>query len=90
MIKDHECLRPAQVIRPIDLGGTVQLLCEDEGGLLSVYFEAGQFENFLNYLYKSRIELGGLLIQFDRDRVFVPRRGKVFNRQAVRRKALFA
>ena len=90
MIKDRDSLRPARVIRPTDLGGTVQLLCEDEGGLLSVYFETGQFENFLSYLYKSGLELGGLLIQFDRERVFVPQRGKVFNRQPARRKALFA
>ncbi len=90
MIKDCDSLRTAHVIRPVDLGRTVQLLCSDDGGLLSVYFETGQFEVFLTYIYKADLELGGLLIQFDGDRVLIPQSGKLFSRRPARHKAILA
>jgi hypothetical protein len=90
MLPDRDTLQTARVIRPIDNGCQVQLLCSDDFGLLSVYFDPGQFEVFLNYLYKANLDLGGLLIAFDRDRVLIPQRGKFFNRLPARQKAFFA
>ena len=90
MLIDQDRLQIASVIRPIDHGDFVQLLCSDERGLLSVYFEIAQFEVFINYLYKANMEVGGLLIKFDHDHVLICQSGKFFNRRHVLQKALHA
>ncbi len=90
MLIDQDSLQTARVIRPIDHGDFVQLLCSDERGLLSVYFEIAQFEVFLNYLYKANMEVGGLQIKFDHDRVCIFQSSKFFNRRSAFQKALSA
>ncbi|GEM_PF-3391909 len=87
-MQERDDLQKASVVRPIDNGNVVQLLCSDDRGLLSVYFDHGQFEVFLNYLYAVSLDLEGLHIQFDKDHVFVPRCGKCFNRRLSRQKVL--
>jgi hypothetical protein len=90
MAGERPNLQTVHIIRPIDNGSRVQLLCSDDRGLLSVYFDPGQFEIFLTYLYKANLELGGLLIQFDKDRVLVPQSGRFFYRLPARQKAFLA
>ena len=87
---ERDDLQKACVVRPIDKGDVIQLLCSDDRGLLSVYFDPGQFEIFLNYLYTVSLDLEGLHIQFDKDRVFVPRCGKCFNRKLARQRPIFS
>jgi hypothetical protein len=90
MLIRRSCLQSARIVRPIYHGDFVQLICSDTRGLLSVYFENAQFDIFLTYLYKTNLDIYGLLIEFDRDRVFLPLRGKIFNRRPALRKALSA
>ena len=73
----------AKVIRATDLGATVQLLCADDGGLSSVYLEHKPFSLFYEAIHKAGLELNGLQIQYDRDRVHVPSLDKTWGSHAI-------
>ncbi len=79
---DGRELRRAKVIKAIDHGARVQLLCEDDGGLLSVYLDQGPFEAFERVLGKAGMELKGALIGFDEEVVQLAFCGKRLNRKA--------
>ncbi|MDD5701813.1 MAG: hypothetical protein PHU23_07150 [Dehalococcoidales bacterium] len=70
-----ETLRSARVIRFLNNGSYIQLLCSDERGLLSVYFEPEKFGRFYKKLCKAGLALSGLLIRFNRYLVNVPSLG---------------
>ena len=62
-------MRAAQVVRFIDQGNNVQVLCADNGGLLSVYFEHLPFISFYRLIRKAGLKLAGLQIEFNRESV---------------------
>lgn len=65
-----------KVARVIDHGTIVQLLCADERGLLSVYFDPKLFGLFCKTIQKAGLTLKGLEIRYDGDVVHVPALGK--------------
>ena len=69
-------MQTVKVVRAFTHGTNVQLLCADERGLLSVYFEYKRFNLFLRSLQKTGLALNGLSISFDRNTVRVPVLGK--------------
>ena len=71
-------MQTAQVVRAIDQGTIVQLLCADDWGLLSVYFEHKPFNLFHKAIQKAGLKLEGLHIRYDRDRVHVLALGKTW------------
>ena len=68
----------AKVIRVNDLGNTIQLLCVDDSGLSSVYFEYEPFRLLYKAIQKAGLKLKGLQIRYERDRVYVPSLGKTW------------
>jgi hypothetical protein len=74
-------LNSARVVKAIDHGSNVQLLCLDERGLLSVYLDPEPFSLFCRGLKRARVELVGALIGFDRDTIQVANLGRVFRRR---------
>ncbi len=75
-----------KVVKSIDHGTNVQLLCADERGLQSVYFEPKSFESFRRLLEKTGLELNGLQLEFNRELVNIPSLGKSCEVGAVPRK----
>jgi hypothetical protein len=71
-------MQTAQVVRATDHGTIVQLLCAADRGLLSVYFEHKPFSLLYKAIQKAGLELKGLQIRYDRDRVHVPALGKTW------------
>ena len=69
-------MHTAKVVKVINHGTNVQLLCSDERGLLSVYFEYKPFSLFIRSLQKAGLKLNSLLIDFNQDIVRVPALGK--------------
>lgn len=67
-----DAMRIAKIVRVIDHGTNVQLLCSDDRGLLSVYLEIKRFAHFCRAVRKAGLELLGLQIKFNRDTVLIP------------------
>ncbi len=68
-IENH--LQRARVLQAKDLGGKVQLICQDEFGLLSAYLDYEPFCLFTRILCQAGLQLKGALIEFNRDLVRV-------------------
>ena len=64
-------MQTAQIVRATDHGPIVQVLCADDRGLLSVYFEHKPFSLLYKALRKAGLNLEGLQIRYDRNRVYV-------------------
>lgn len=71
-------MQTGKVVRTIDNGLNMQVLCADERGLLSVYFEHKLFSMFTRFVQKSGLKLCGLQIEFNRQMVHVPALRKNF------------
>ncbi len=71
-------MQTAKIVRATDHGTIVQLLCADDLGLLSVYFEHKPFSLLCKAIQKAGLELEGLQIRCDRDRVHVLALGKTW------------
>jgi hypothetical protein len=69
-------MQTAKIVRFFNHGTNVQLLCEDERGLLSVYFKHKPFGRLFRALHKAGLKLNGLPIKFNRDIIRVPALGK--------------
>ena len=65
-------MQTGNIIRIFDHSNNVQVMCSDDRGLLSVYFEHGHFSSFCQIIKKAGLNLHGLLIKFDRDTVRIP------------------
>ena len=68
-------MQTGQIIRIINQGPKVQILCADERGLLSVYFDNKPFSTFFKAVKRAGLRLNGLLINFNRDAIRVPALG---------------
>ncbi len=68
-------MQTAKIIRIFNLGAKVQILCADERGILSIYFEQKPFYLFARAIKRARLKLNGLLINFNRDVISVPALG---------------
>jgi hypothetical protein len=69
-------MQTAKIVKILDNGSNIQVLCADERGLLSVYFEHRFFRSFSKAIKRAGLTLNGLLINFDKTRVGVPALGK--------------
>jgi hypothetical protein len=69
-------IQTARVIQVIDHGTIFQLLCADERGLLSVYFDIKPFNNFQKTLNKAGLTLKGLEIKFNLETVYILSKSK--------------
>jgi hypothetical protein len=74
-VENDEILRSASVVRFINHGTNIQLLCSDERGLLSVYLSPKTFSSFYKKVHKSGLQLAGLIVKFNRDLLGVPALG---------------
>jgi hypothetical protein len=79
-------LHAGKVVKVMDHGTIVQLLCADDRGLLSVYFEIKPFELFQNMVKKAGLSLKGLEIEFNSEIVNITRNGKTIRTCQTRRK----
>jgi hypothetical protein len=71
-------IQTAQIVQTTSQGSIVQLLCADSRGLLSVYLEDKPFNLLCKATKKAGLDLKGLLIGYDRKRVYVPALGKTW------------
>ena len=71
-------MRTGNIIRIFKHGNNVQVMCSDDRGLLSVYFEHGHFISFCRVIKEAGLKLNGLLIKFDRDIIKVPVLGRLW------------
>jgi hypothetical protein len=81
-------MQTGKVIRVIYHEQNVQVLCADERGLLSVYFEQTPFISFYKLVRKAGLKLAGLQIEFNREMVRVPALGKTYRVSSMPRKHL--
>lgn len=65
-------MQTGKIVKVLDHGSNVQLLCADERGLLSVYFEQKFYGSFSKAVKKAGLTPNGLLINFDKRVVGVP------------------
>jgi hypothetical protein len=79
-------MQAAKVVRVIDHGTIVQLLCSDERGLLSVYFDIKPFDLFQKIVKKAGLSLNGLEIEFNMEMVSVTSMGKILRTCPTRKK----
>jgi len=79
---EKEDLKLAKVIKAVDHGNNVQLLCTDDRGLLSVYLNQKLFGEFNKMFSQTGSPLKGTIIGFDRDNIRVTSSGKCFSRKA--------
>jgi len=86
-LKREVTMQAATVVRVINHGDNVQVLCADERGLLSVYFKQIPFISFHNLILKAGLKVPGLQIEFNRRMVRVPVLGKTFYVSSTPRKA---
>jgi hypothetical protein len=68
-------MQTGHIIRILDYGPKIQILCADERGLLSVYFEPEPFKRFFRAIQRAGLKLSGLLIHFNRDAITIPALG---------------
>jgi hypothetical protein len=80
-------MRSARVIQAIDHGSIVQVLCADERGLLSIYFDNKPFNNFMKILKKAGLTLKALEIKFDLETVSITSKRKTVQICRTREKA---
>jgi hypothetical protein len=83
-------LQAGKVVKVIDHGTIVQLLCVDDRGLLSVYFEIKSFELFQNMVKKAGLCLKGLEIEFNSEIVNITRNGKTIRTCPTKSKPVIA
>jgi hypothetical protein len=76
-MKGSRTMKTANVVRAIDHGTFIQLLCADEGGLLSVYLSRKRFGLLCEKIHRAGLKLHSLPIKYDRDIVHVPTLGKI-------------
>ena len=69
-------METGKIVRIFNHGYNMQVLCEDDQRLLSIYFEYEHFSSFCKKINKAGLKLNGLLINFDRNIVTVPSLGK--------------
>ncbi len=81
-------MQTATVVRIITHTNNVQILCEDDRGLLSVYFEQLPFISFYRLIKKTGLKLAGLKIEFTHEMVHIPAIGKTCETSTSRRKTL--
>ncbi len=72
----EDTMRVAKIVRIIDHGTNVQLLCADDLGLLSVYLKNQAYSRFCRMIRKAGLNLKGLEIRFNRNTVLVPALGQ--------------
>jgi hypothetical protein len=65
-------MQAGKIVKIIDCGTKMQVLCTDERGLLSVYFENSLFNSFYQTIRKAGLNPEGLQIVFDRNIVQIP------------------
>ena len=69
-------MQTARVVRAIDHGTVIQLLCADELGLISVYLDHEPFDLLCKTIQKMGLKLEGLQIRYDRHKIHVLALGK--------------
>ncbi len=74
-METENTMRSASIVRFINHGTNIQLLCTDERGLLSIYLSPETFASFNKKIHRSGLKLAGLLIKFDRFVLGVPALG---------------
>jgi hypothetical protein len=65
-------MQTGQIIRIFNHGTKMQMLCADERGLVSVYFDRKPFYSFFRAIKRAGLKLNGLQINFDRNAIRVP------------------
>ena len=65
-------MQAGEIVRIIDRGDSIQVLCHDNGNLLSVYFEYTPFVSFYRLTRKAGLKLAGLPIEFNRQMIRIP------------------
>jgi hypothetical protein len=88
MLISEATMQAAKVVRVIDHGTIIQLLCSDERGLLSVYFDNKPFSIFQKIVKKAGLSLNGLEIEFNMEMVSVTSKGKTLKSCPTRQKAV--
>ncbi len=81
-------MQKAKVIQVMVHSTNVQLLCADERGLLSVYFEHQPFSLFNKVIHEAGLTLKGLQIEFNRSIVHVTVLHKTWNLSSSRKIAI--
>ena len=81
-------MQEGKVVRIITHPSNVQVLCADERGLLSVYFDQVPFISFYKLIKKAGLKLAGLQIEFNREEVRIPAIGKTGKICSTRQKTL--
>lgn len=81
-------MQEGKVVRIITHRSNVQVLCADERGLLSVYFDQAPFISFYKLIKKAGLKLAGLQIEFNREMVRIPSIGKTGKICSTRQKTL--
>jgi hypothetical protein len=79
-------IQEAKIVRAIDHQTNVQVLCTDERGLVSVYFEHKPFCSFYKLIQNAGLNFAGLQIEFNREMVRIPSIGKAGRVCSTRRK----
>jgi hypothetical protein len=85
---NNDTLQSGKIVRVIDHGPIVQILCSDDRGLLSVYFDKKPFELFQNIIKKVGLTMKGLEIEFDMEKVNITVNGKTIRTCHTRKKAV--
>jgi hypothetical protein len=75
-------MQTAKIVKVLDHGSNIQIMCADERGLLSVYVEQKFFGSFSKTIKRAGLPMNGLLINFDKREVGVPAIGKHWAYQA--------
>jgi hypothetical protein len=73
---NREPLQIAVVVKILNHGNNVQLLCKDAWGLLSVYLEPDTYALFKDVVHQAGLKIKGLKIEYDREVVRVTGKGK--------------
>jgi len=81
-------MQSAQIVRIIAHETNVQVLCSDEQGLISVYFDQAPFISFYKLIKKSKLKISGLRIEFNHDWVHISALGKTCRTRLIRRNPL--
>ncbi len=68
-------MKTGKIVKIFNNINNIQVMCADDRGLLSVYFDRDHFLSFHKAIRKTGLKLNGLLINFDRHTVNVPALG---------------
>jgi hypothetical protein len=85
---NENTLQTGKVVSVMNHGTIVQLLCSDDRGLLSVYFDLKPFEIFQSIVKKAGLSLKGLEIKFNMEMVNITIDGKTVRTCPTRKKAI--